>query len=305
MAHSSDGSLKVIIYALCANFGIAIAKFIGSYFTKSASLLAEAIHSLVDCTNQIFLLIGAKRSRKEPDDRHPLGYGRESFFWSFIVAIFLFSAGGLFAIYEGIHKLQAHEPISHPIVAVSILVFGIILEAGSFWACYQEVKKQNTYGSLWAWLRKSTAADLIVIFLEDAAALVGLVVALIATGIGWYTGVAAWDAVGSIAIGIVLVGVAAMLASEIKSLLIGEAPSQDYRGAFSQEISRIFPGGELLRLIALQTGGNEVMVSFKLAPGPETTQTRDLIERINELEIRLKKRFPEIRWLFVEPDHHA
>jgi cation diffusion facilitator family transporter len=305
MAHSGEGSTKVILYALCANFGIAVSKFIGAYFTGSASLLAEAIHSVADCLNQIFLLVGSKRSRKAPDDRHPLGYGRETFFWGFIVAIFLFSMGGLFAIYEGIHKLQSHEPITNPGVAVGILTFGIILESFSFWACYKEVKKQNTYGSLWTWLKRSTSADLLVIFLEDAAALVGLVVALVATLIGWYTGVAEWDAAGSIAIGVVLVGVAGVIAVEVKALLIGEAPSHDYRAEFSKEISAVFPSGKLLRLIALQTGSSEVMVSFKLLPGAETSLTKDLIDRTNDLERRLKRKFPEIRWLFVEADHEA
>lgn len=305
MSHSADGSTKVIVFALFANFGIAISKFIGAYITKSASMLAEAIHSVVDCSNQVLLLIGKKKSQQAPDEQHPLGYGRESFFWSFIVAIMLFSMGGLFAIYEGVHKLQSDEPIRQPLIACSILVFGIILETFSFWACYKEVKKQNRFGSLWVWLKRSTSADLLVIFLEDAAALLGLIVALVALLIGWVTGNPIWDAVGSISVGVVLVGVAVMLATETKSLLIGESPSTDYRKSIEKSIVELFPGGRILNLIAIQTGGDEVMISFKFYPGESTSKTTDLIDRMNQMERNLKATYPEVRWLFVEPDSIA
>ncbi|MBC7386351.1 MAG: cation diffusion facilitator family transporter [Cryobacterium sp.] len=302
MSHSG-GSLKVVLFALSANLGIAVAKFIGAFFTKSASLLAEAIHSLVDCGNQILLLVGNKQSQKAPNHKHPLGYGRATFFWAFVVAILLFSLGGLFAIREGFHKLEGHEPIDHPAVAVGILILSLILEGFSFRACIQEIRIQQPEGGLWNWFRRSTSAELLVVFIEDAAALSGLSVALVATVIGWATGNPAWDAGGSIAIGIVLVAVALLLASEVKSLLIGEAPSHDYHDEIIREISNLFPGGALLHLIALQTGSRECMVSFKLHPGRSIHTAQELIEQINELERRLKKRFTEIRWLFVEPDY--
>lgn len=305
MSHSAGDSTKVILFALLANFGIALSKFFGAYITKSASMLAEAIHSVVDCSNQVLLLIGKKKSQKAPDEQHPLGYGRESFFWSFIVAIMLFSMGGLFAIYEGIHKLQSEEPIRQPFIACSILLFGIILESFSFWACYKEVRKQNRFGSLWVWLKRSTSADLLVIFLEDAAALLGLVVALIALAIGWVTGNPVWDAVGSISVGIVLIGVAVLLATETKSLLIGESPSTDYRKSVEKSMAEFFPGGKVLHMIAIQTGGDEAMVSFKFYPGESVSKTTELLDRMNQMERNLKVEFPEIRWLFVEPDTTA
>lgn len=302
MSHSGDGSIKVILFALIANFGIAVSKFFGAYITKSASLLAEAIHSLVDCSNQILLLIGKKKSQQAPNEQYPLGHGREVFFWSFVVAILLFSMGGLFAIYEGIHKLDAPENIQRPEIALCILLLGIGLEGFSFWACYKEVRKKNHFGSLWKWLRKSTSADLLGIFLEDAAALLGLTVALAALLIGWWTGEPIWDAIGSISVGVVLIGVAILLAAETKSLLIGESPSTDYRSTIQKILADLFPGGSLLHIIAIQTGGDEVMVAFKFHPGESIPKSAELIEGINEMERKLRRAFPEIRWLFVEPD---
>lgn len=301
---SSNGSTKVIVVALFANLGIALTKFAGALFTKSASMMAEAIHSLADCTNQVFLLIGAKKSQKPADEKHPLGYGRESFFWSFLVAILLFSMGGMFAIYEGVHKLsEADQELKMPFVGVGILVLSILLEAGSCWACLKEVNKQNTYGSLWQWFRKSTASDLVVIFMEDLAALLGLVLALIFLCIAIVTNNAAWDAYGSITIGALLIVVSVLLANEVKSLLVGEAPSKNYRDEVQKHFTDIDPGMKVLKFIALVTGNNELLVSIKIHPGSKSTSA-GLIEAINTAEVAVKKQFPEIRWLFVEPDNH-
>lgn len=301
---SHGGSVKVIVFALLANLGIAIAKFAGALISGSASLLAEAIHSVVDCSNQALLLLGNKRSQKPATDRHPLGYGREAFFWSFIVAILLFSLGGLFAIYEGVHKLDAHEPVSYPWLGLTILLVSIGLEGGSFWACLTEIRKQNRHGSLWAWFRKSTAAELLVIFTEDAAAMAGLSLAALFLVLSWVTGNSVWDAVGSIVVGSVLVCVAILLAIEIKALLIGEAPAEDLRPGVEAIIHEVMPGAKLLRFLALQTGASEVMLAMKIHPGPESS-AREMIDRINEVERRTKARFPEIKWQFVEPDFEA
>src|SRR3989344_119242 len=176
---SAGGSAKVIFLALVANLGIAVAKFAGAFFTKSAAMLAEAIHSLVDATNQVLLLVGNKKAQQAPTAQHPLGYGREAFFWSFIVAILLFSLGGLFAIYEGVHKFSDHEQLTSPLIALVILLFSIGLEWVSFRACVKEVKAQNPYRSLWTWFRKTSSSELLVVFTEDAAAMVGLILATV------------------------------------------------------------------------------------------------------------------------------
>lgn len=298
-------SNKVVVIALLANLGIAIAKFTGAFFTKSASLLAEAIHSLADCTNQVFLLIGASAAKKPADDLHPLGYGRESFFWSFMVAILLFSMGGMFAIYEGVHKAMGPEgELQYPYVALAILVISILLEGGSFFACLKEVKKINTYGSLWQWFKQSTASTLIVIFIEDLAALLGLCMAALFLVIAIITNNPMWDAAGSIVIGTLLVVVAVLLGREVKSLLVGEKSSVDYTAFINQELKSINKDARLLKVISLVTGSDEVMLSMKLHPGT-IEKTTDLVNQINSLEKKVKAKFPEVRWLFVEPDFES
>ena len=303
MAAAGD-STRVIIIAFFANMGIALAKFVGAFVSGSASMFAEAIHSVVDSTNQLLLLVGNKKSKRPPTEMHPLGHGREAFFWSFIVAILLFSLGGMFAIYEGVHKLQDHEPLTNPLVPISILVVAILLESYSFYACWKEVKAQNTYGSLWTWLRKTTAAELLVVFTEDTAALIGLVLALISTVITWLTGDPTWDAMGSIAIGVILIVVAIFLAIEIKSLIVGEASSLDFRGYLERRTAELIPGGRVLRVIALQIGAGEVMLSYKVSPG-QMSDVKMLIDAINHLERDMKAKFPELKWQFAEPDFEA
>lgn len=304
MAHSGENSTKVIFIALLANLGIAVAKFIGAFFTKSASMLAEAIHSVVDSTNQVLLLVGAKRAAIPPSDKYPLGHGREAFFWSFVVAILLFSLGGLFAIYEGVHKLTGHEQLSNPLIGLAILTVSILLESYSFYACIKEVRAQNTFGSLWTWLRRTTSAELLVVFTEDFAALTGLIVALLALIAAWVTGNPVWDAVGSIVVGAVLVIVAVFLAVEIKSLLVGEAPSTDFRPFLDAEIGKHVPGARVLRMIALQLGASEVLLSTKISAGTGH-DVNQLVNGINSFERAIKVKFPQIKWSFVEPDTEA
>ena len=297
----SSGSTKIILIAMTANFGIAVAKFVGAYFSKSSALLAEAIHSVVDTTNQILLLIGEKSSKKPPDDAHPLGYGRETFFWSFVVSILLFSLGGLFAIYEGIHKLEDPEPMHHPMLAIGILIFSILLEGYSFYACLKEVRETNPFPDIWTWFRKTTAAGLLVIFTEDAGALVGLMIATACVSLSWALDNPAFDAYGSILIGCLLVGLAVLLAREIKSLIIGESPSKNYRPHIESLVRGHIPSSRVLRFLALQTGDGEVLISYKITPG-NIQDVSQLIKTINQIEAQVRKQFPEIKWQFVEPD---
>jgi cation diffusion facilitator family transporter len=298
---AGGGSKKVIVFALLANLGIAIAKFTGAFISGSAALLAEAIHSLVDCANQVLLLVGSKLAKRAPTELHPLGYGREAFFWSFVVAILLFSLGGVFAIYEGAHKLSEHGEVSAPFLSMGILAVSIVLEGMSFWACIKEVRSQNPYKNLWVWFRKTTASELLVIFTEDAAAMVGLILAFLCVFVSWLTGNVVWDALGSIFVGSLLVVVAALLAIEVKSLLIGEAPSTDFRGFIEGKVSEYIPGGKVFNLIALQIGANEVMLSCKLSAG-NVKDVSQLIGAINQIEREVKQKFPEVRWQFMEPD---
>ncbi len=305
MSSNNHGSTKVIVTALIANLGISGAKFIGAIISGSASLLAEAIHSLVDSTNQVLLLIGSKKAVKPPDDVHPLGYGREAFFWSFIVAILLFSLGGLFAIYEGTHKLSEQSTIGTPALGLSILLFSVILEGYSFWACYKEVKIQKKSMSLWQWFKNTKSTELLVIFTEDLAALLGLLIATICLTLAWITGNPQWDAIGSLLVGIILVIVAILLAIEIKSFIIGESPSHEIRDYVYQEVPKIFSDGRVLRWIAVQTGSNEIMLSYKIHPGNISQSLQSGIERVNELEKKTKLQFPMVKWQFVELDTEA
>lgn len=298
---SASGSTKVIVIALGANIGIAIAKFVGAFISGSAALLAEGIHSIVDCTNQILLLIGEKRSRKRPTASHPLGYGRESFFWSFVVAILLFSMGGLFAIYEGAHKIADPHEVTSPGLALGILIFGILLEGFSFFACLKEVRKRDPGMPIWHWYRRTTRAGLLVIFTEDLGALVGLTLAAGCVGLSWALHDPMWDALGSILIGVLLVILAVVLSVEVKSLIIGEAPAKDYRHEVETITREYLPGSQILNFIALKTGDNEVMLSIKIHPG-KIQKVTNLIEAFNQIEDRIGERFPEIKWKFLEPD---
>lgn len=301
---SAGGSTKVILISLAANIGIALAKLGGALFTGSAALMAEAVHSFADCGNQGLLLYGQRAAARPISEKHPIGHGREAFFWSFVVALLLFSMGGLFSLYEGWHKLHATEAVTSPLWGAGILLVAVVLEGISFRACLKEVQAQNPHGSIFAWMRKTTSADLLVIFLEDFAALIGLALALISLTLTWLTNDPVWDAIGSMAIGLLLVGTACLLAREVKSLLIGEAPSMDYEAALAPLVAEHIPGGRILRLIALQSGIGQVMLSYKLHPGT-LERTHDLITSINALERAAKVQFPEIRWQFVEPDFEA
>lgn len=297
-----EGSNRVILLALLANLGIAVAKLVGAFFTQSASMLAEGIHSLADCTNQVFLLVGAKKSKKPADDLHPLGYGRESFFWSFMVALMLFSMGGLFAIYEGVHKLKGERTaIQYPWVGLTILLVAMILEGASFLACLKEIRGQNKYPNLWLWFRKTTASELIVIFIEDLAALIGLSLALFFLIVSIVTDNSMWDAFGSVVIGILLVSVAYILAREVKSLLVGERSSTDYAAFINMHLKSLGSEMYILNILSVVTGSDEVLLTMKVHPGA-VTNSYELVDVINTLEEKIKVQFPEVRWLFVEPD---
>jgi cation diffusion facilitator family transporter len=299
---SAGGSQKVIIISLVANFSIAMSKLFGSFYTGSSALMSEAIHSFSDCCNQILLLFGTNQAKKGVSDKYPLGRDTEIFFWSFIVAFLLFTMGGLFSLYEGIHKIQDPHPLNHPWVAIVILLYGIVVEAYSFFACYKEVQVINKHGSLWQWIKRTHAADLLVIFLEDLAAVMGLTFALISTIIAWLTGDGFWDGLGSCFIGVLLIATAIILATELKQMLIGENACSDYKELLTPLLIEIMPQASFLTIIAVQRGIDSVLLAYKLHPG-DSNDLKDTIEKLNQFEAKVKLSFPEVKWQFAELDY--
>jgi cation diffusion facilitator family transporter len=299
---AAPDSLKSVLFALGANAAIAVAKTAGAVYTGSSSMLAEAIHSFADCANQALLLLGMKETRRAPSPEHPLGSGRAIYFWSFVVALMLFSMGGLFSIYEGVHKLHGSEPINDAWVAMAILGFGIVAESISLWGALREINKDRGQQSLWRWFRHSRQSELLVVFAEDIAALAGLVLALAAIGIAVLTGDPRWDAGGSIAIGVVLVLVAIGVGIEIKSLLVGQSAAPEVVERMHGHLLGQPEVVEIYNLLTQQLGG-EVMVAVKARMRPAGSDV-DLIHAINRVERGFRAEFPAVRWLFFEPDLH-
>lgn len=299
MAGSGD-STRAIFFALGANFAIAVAKGVATFFTGSSAMLAETVHSLADCGNQLLLLFGMKQAKRPPSPDYPLGYGKAIYFWSFLVALMLFSVGGMFSLYEGIHKLDAQEPIKHWYWAVGVLTFGIIAEGVSMRACMVEVNKARGDRSLWRWFRESRQAELVVIFGEDLAALLGLVFALIAVVLAVVTGNPLWDAIGTIAIGVLLIVVAVFVAIEVKAMLIGQSVDWHTQKAIRDYLESQPRIARVLSLITLQLG-TEMMVSVH-AEMRDNPSARDMIDDINAIEAGMKERFPQVRWSFFEPE---
>ena len=299
MAGKAD-SVKTIFYALGANFAIFVAKLVAAIITGSGSMLAEAVHSLADCGNQGLLLLGLKRAKAPPSPDFPLGFGKAIYFWSFLVALMLFSVGGMFSIYEGLHKLSHPEPLKWGWLAVGVLTFGIIAESFSMWGCLREVNKARGEQSLWRWFRDSRQSELIVIFGEDLAALLGLVFALIAVLLTMVTGNPMYDAAGSIGIGVLLIVVAVFIAVEVKALLIGQGVEPRTKQAMLTLLNERSEIKQVYNLLTLQLGP-DVMVAVK-AEMARFLSPRDMIDDINRVEAALRQQFPEIRWCFFEPD---
>jgi cation diffusion facilitator family transporter len=297
---SSHGGTRAIIAALLANAGIALAKFVGYLITGSSSMLAEAVHSLADTSNQGLLLLGGKRAQRAATSEHPFGYGRDRYFYSFVVALLLFTLGSVFALYEGIHKLESHEPLTSPLVAVGILVVAICLEGYSFRTAIVESRPLKGTGTWWQFIRQSKVPELPVVLLEDFGALIGLVFALLGVGLTVLTGDAVFDALGTIAIGLLLGVIAIILIIEMKSLLVGE-------GATAPVLTQIVDGlaaGDVQRVIHIRTqyiGPEELLVAAKIAltPGLPVEQ---VAAAIDEAEARIRAAVPVARMIYLEPD---
>ena len=301
MSGHAANPVKAILLALGANFAICVAKLVAAVVTGSGAMMAEAVHSLADCGNQGLLLLGIRQAKRPPSDEYPLGWGRALYFWSFLVAILLFSVGGMFSIYEGVHKLTHPEPLKMAWLALAVLLFGVVVEGISMRGCLHEVNKLRGEQSLWVWFRETRSSELLVIFGEDLAALVGLSLAALAVGATMLTGNLMYDAAGTIAIGVLLIIVAVLVAIEVKALLIGqgmEPRRRDELMGFLRSRSEI---AEVLNLITLQMGP-DVMVAVKARMQPATSD-QGLIEAINTVEAAMKLQFADVRWSFFEPDN--
>jgi cation diffusion facilitator family transporter len=293
-------SVKSIFFALGANFSIFVAKFVAAMITGSGSMLAESIHSLADSGNQLLLLVGLKHSKRPPTPDYPLGFGKSIYFWSFIVALIMFSLGGIFSIYEGLHKLKHPEPLLSPWIAIGVLLFSVIAESVSLWGCLREVNKIRRNRSYFRWFRESRESELLVVFGEDIAALIGLLFALFAVTLSMLTGNPTYDAYGSIMIGVLLIVIAVMIGIEVKRLLIGQSVDPEIQKEMMAFLNSQDEIKQVYNLITFQLG-QDVMVAVK-AEMDECASPREMIEAINRCEKRLKEAFPLVVWSFFEPD---
>lgn len=301
MADAHDTSH--ILQSLAVNLVISLGKLVAAIVSGSGSMLAETLHSFADCGNQLLLLLGVRRAHRPPDDAHPLGYGASLYFWSFLVSLLLFSGGGLFSVYEGLHKLHEPEPIGDIRLAMAILGGSVLLESWSLYGNIRALNERRQQVPFFRYLRETKDSDLIVVFGENAAAVLGLLIAAGALGLAVLTGNPAWDAIGSLGIGAVLVLVAVFLAVEVQSLLLGERADPAVEAAALQAATENPQVLELMRIISIQKGPREVLVACKLRLAADL-DTKGVVAAINAFEQRLHDLRPEVRWCFVEPDEH-
>ena len=300
---AASGGTKAILAAFFANLGIAIAKFVAFAFTGASSMLAEAIHSCADTGNQALLLLGGRLARKEATTTHPFGYGRERYFWSFVVALVLFTVGSMFALYEGIEKIRHPHAIDAPIWAFSVLSFGIVLEGFSFRTAIVESNRVRGDLSWTKFIRRSRTPELPVVLLEDLGAMVGLVLALGALAIAVAFDSPVWDGIGTLSIGVLLGLIAVVLAIEMKSLLIGEGATAKTRAKIVSAVESVDGVEGIVHIRTQHIGPDELLVGAKVAFDPSYT-TRQLTDAINEIEARVRGDVPEARPMYIEPDVH-
>ena len=299
----TEGSRRAILAALFANLGIAIAKFAGWFATGAASMLAEAVHSVADTSNQALLILGGSRAKKEPSPEHPFGYGRERYFWAFIVATVLFLLGGLFATYEGVSKFTDPHELSSPQWAMGILLLGIVLEGFSLRTAIVASNAVRGKSDWWSFVRHSKSPELPVVLLEDMGAMLGLVLALLGVSLAHWTGDPRFDAAGSVAIGILLMVISVVLAIEMKSLLIGEAA----RPRQVESIRALIEGSpgieRVIHMRTLHLGPDEILVAAKLEFAAHLDFT-GVAQAIDSAEDTLRREHPSVGPIYLEPDLH-
>jgi cation diffusion facilitator family transporter len=296
----SGESPKAIFYALAANAGIALCKYAAAAFTGSGSMYAEAIHSTADCGNQLLLLFGLRQSREPPSPLHPMGSGRAINFYSLVVALLLFFVGGAFSVYEGVHRLFAREPLQHVYLALAVLAISVVLEALSLMGALRAIRASEPDKSLWRWFRETRESDLLVVAGEDIAALAGLAIAFAAVLLTVVTGNPVWDACGSIAVGLLLMLIATVIAREVKSMILGESASPEMRREIEAFLHARSEIRSVINLITLQWG-KEIVVAVQ-AEMIDYEQSRAMVDAINVIEADLQAKFPQVRWVFFEPD---
>jgi cation diffusion facilitator family transporter len=299
---SADGGTRAVLAALAANLGIAVTKFLAFLLTGSAAMLAEAIHSVADSGNQLLLLVGGARARRRATPLHPFGYGRERYLYAFIVSVVLFTVGGLFALYEGFHKVRHPEPIEGwQWVPLVVLVVAIGLEAASFRTAVRAAGPARAGVSWPRFIRLARAPELPVVLLEDSAALLGLLFALIGVALTLLTGSGVWDGLGTLAIGALLVVVAVVLAVETKSLLIGESATEEQNAAIAAALTGDSLVQRVIHMRTLHLGPDELLVAAKVGVAPGSSAER-IAEAIDAAEARVRAAVPIAKVIYVEPD---
>jgi len=298
---STGGGTKAIIAALVANIGIAISKFVAFLLTGSSSLLAESVHSVADSGNQALLLVGGERATRQATPEHPFGYGRERYIYAFIVSIVLFSVGGLFALYEGYHKISDPEALTSPLIAVGVLVVAIALEAYSLRTAIVESNKVRGDQSWVQFVRHAKAPELPVVLLEDLGAQIGLVLALIGVSLSVVTGDALWDGIGTVCIGVLLVLIAFILAIETKSLLLGESAGPEVQRRIVEALESEPAVESVIHMRTLHLGPEELLVAAKISITQDLS-AEDLVAAIDGAEERVRTAEPIARVIYLEPD---
>ena len=298
---SASGGNRAIVAALLANLGIAVTKFIAFAFSGSSSMLAEGVHSLADTSNQGLLLLGGRQSRKKADENHPFGFGRERYVYAFVVSIILFSIGGVFSLYEGYEKLHDPHELTNAWLPIVVLLIAIVLESFSFRTA---IKESNHVRGKQGWVefvRRAKAPELPVVLLEDFAALIGLVLALLGVGLTVITGNPVFDAIGTLCIGVLLVLVAIVLGIETKSLLVGEGATPGDTNAIRDAINANDKVEALIHMKTLYLGPDELLVGAKVAFA-RTEQLTEVAHSINQLELAIREAVPIARVIYIEPD---
>lgn len=298
---TKEHSTGHILQSLAVNLAIVLAKGFAAFMTSSGAMLAETIHSFADCGNQALLLVGVKQAKKPEDESHQFGYGSSVYFWSFMVAMLLFSVGGMFSIYEGYHKFHAPEPVKQVWWGIGILVFSVCLEGYATLSNIKSVNEKRGKRSFFQYIKSTKDSDLIVILGENSAAVLGLFLALAALLTSYFTGDPRYDAAGSVAIGVVLICVAIFLAKEVKSLLIGESADEEVLEAVRQTAEQDQNIESIINIRSIQEGPDMVLVCVKVKCRPNLS-AKEISVMINEFERRLRQCRPEVRWIYVEPD---
>lgn len=298
---AADGGTRAVVTALAANLGIAVSKFVAAAITGSASMLAEGVHSVADSANQALLLIGGRRARRAPTALHPFGYARERYVYAFLVAIILFTLGGLFALYEGYHKITDPHQLTSPLIAVAVLVIAMGMESFALRTAVRESNRVRGDRTWVQFVRHARAPELPVILLEDAGALLGLLFALVGIGLSAVTGNAIFDGIATAGIGLLLVVIAVVLAAEMKSLLIGEAALPEQVSAIHTALLAT-PGVErVIHLRTVHLGPEELLVAAKIGIDAEEGGA-GIAGAINDAEARVRAAVPAARMIYLEPD---